>query len=96
MADRPARTTRLSVQLSPEARQALSAAARAARRPVGRFVLESALARAAEILAERPRFSLDPGRWAAFQAALDAPPRRLPRLRRLFGEAMPFDGPEGE
>jgi uncharacterized protein (DUF1778 family) len=29
--------------------------------------------------------------WSAFVAALDAPPRELPRLRRLFDEPSIFD-----
>jgi hypothetical protein len=30
-------------------------------------------------------------RWAAFVAALETPPRRLPRLAKLLGEPGPFD-----
>jgi uncharacterized protein (DUF1778 family) len=65
--------------------------ARAAHRSVSEFVLASALARAEETLIERQRFELDAERWAAFMAALDAPPREAPRLRRLFREPAPFD-----
>ncbi len=89
-----ARTTKLDLRLSPEAKQALSAAARMTHRSVSQFVLESALARADETLVERRQFELDAPRWAAFMAALDAPPRALPRVRRLFDEAGPFDSPE--
>jgi uncharacterized protein (DUF1778 family) len=49
-------------------------------------VLESALARAAETLADRRNFTLDAAKWKVFMAALDAPLRPLPRLRRLFKE----------
>ncbi|MGI8841281.1 MAG: DUF1778 domain-containing protein [Caulobacteraceae bacterium] len=48
------------------------------------FVLESALARAEEALPDRRRFGIDAERWARFQAALDAPPRPLPRLGELL------------
>ena len=91
MATQAARNTRLGLRLSPEARQVLDAAAQAARRSVSEFVLESALARAEETLADRRRFELDASQWEAFMAALDAPPRDLPRLRRLFREPSPFD-----
>lgn len=37
------------------------------------------------------RFVLDAEPWAAFLAALDAPPRRHPRLERLLHESTPFD-----
>ena len=89
-----ARTTKLDLRLSPDAKQTLHAAARASHRSVSQFVLETALARAEEMLIERRRFELGPDRWAAFVAALDSPPRDVPRLRRLFAEPGPFDPPE--
>ena len=55
------------------------------------FVLESALARAEETLADRQHFGLDAERWEAFLEALDAPPRALPRLERLLQEPRVFD-----
>ena len=56
------------------------------------FVLDSALSRAEETLADRRFFGLGAERWAAFLAALDAPPRSLPRLERLFAEPSVFEG----
>ena len=87
-----ARTTKLDLRLSPQAKQTLAAAARASHRSVSQFVLESALARAEETLIERRRFELNAEQWEAFMAALDAPPRGLPRLRQLFREPSPFEG----
>jgi uncharacterized protein (DUF1778 family) len=87
----PARTTKLDLRLSPQAKQTLTAAARASHRSVSQFVLESALARAEETLIERRRFELNAAQWEAFMAALDAPPRDLPRLRQLFQEPSPFE-----
>jgi uncharacterized protein (DUF1778 family) len=92
--DRVSRTTKLDLRLSPEAKARLSAAATARRQSVSQFVLESALGRADDALAERQRFSLDADRWTEFMAALDAPPRTLPRLERLLRDATPFDRPE--
>ncbi len=85
------RTTKLDLRLSPQAKQTLNAAARASHRSVSQFVLESALARAEETLLERRRFVLDADQWRAFMAALDAPPRDIPRLRRLFQEPSAFE-----
>ncbi len=96
MATRTIRTTKLDLRLSPEAKQTLNAAARAVHRSVSQFVLESALARAEETLVERRRFELGPEQWTAFMAALDAPPRDVPRLRRLMQEASPFDRNDGQ
>jgi uncharacterized protein (DUF1778 family) len=69
----------------------LNAAARASRRSVSEFVLESALDRAQEALLDRQHFGLDAARWKAFLAALDAPPRPLPRLKQLLTEASVFE-----
>ncbi len=80
------RSEKLDLRLSPEAKRTLNAAAAAAQRSVSEFVLESALAKAAETLPDRRRFELDAEQWEAFRAALDAPPRPLPRLRRLLTE----------
>jgi len=88
----PARTIRFDLHLSPQDKQTLAAAARASHRSVSQFVLESALARAEEILIERRRFQLNAAQWEAFMDALDAPTRDLPRLRQLFQEKAPFDG----
>lgn len=94
----PVRTTRsekLDLRLTREAKLALQAAAAASRRSVSEFVLESALARADEALADRRTFGLDAKQWKAFQTALDAPPRPLPRLKRLLKEPGFFDSGRG-
>jgi uncharacterized protein (DUF1778 family) len=73
----PARTTRtekLDLRLTRQAKRALQAAAAVAHRSVSEFVLESALARADEALADRRSFGLSATQWKAFLAALDAPP----------------------
>lgn len=92
MATRSAnRTEKLDLRLSKSAKQTLQAAATAARKSVSEFVLETALSEAEERLADRRIFTLDAERWDAFVAALDAPPRRHPRLERLFRESSVFD-----
>ena len=67
------RTEKLDLRLTSSAKRVLQSAATAARCSVSEFVLESALARAEETLPDRQRLGLDAERWAAFQAALDAP-----------------------
>ena len=88
---RATRTEKLDLRLTRQAKLALQAAAAASRRSVSEFVLESALARADEELADRRSFGLNATQWKAFQAALDAPPRPLPRLERLLKEPGFFD-----
>jgi uncharacterized protein (DUF1778 family) len=91
MSSTTARSEKLDLRLTPEAKRRLSAAAEAQQRSVSEFVLQSALERADEALADRRRFSLSPTDWKKFRAALDAPPRELPRLRRLMNEPGFFD-----
>lgn len=91
MAQRVARTEKLDLRLTPEAKRTIHAAAEAARRSVSEYVLESALTRAEETLADRTRFGLDAEQWQAFLAALDAPPRDLLRLRKLLREPSVFE-----
>ncbi len=86
MGSRTLRSEKLDLRLTRKAKAALRAAAAASNRSVSEFVLESALARADEALADRRTFGLNAAQWKAFLAALDAPPRSLPRLKRLLKE----------
>ncbi len=90
MTARITRTEKLDLRLTAEAKHTLAAAAQAQRRTLSDFVLESALGRAEEALADRRVFQLPPEKWEAFVAALDAPPRDLPRLRKLLSEPGVF------
>ena len=91
MAHRTNRTEKLDLRLSRAAKQTLQAAANAVRKSVSEFVLDTALSEAEERLADRHVFALDRKTWDAFVTALDAPPRRHPRLERLFREPSVFD-----
>jgi uncharacterized protein (DUF1778 family) len=86
MTTSPLRSEKLDLRLTPGAKQTLQRAAAVAQRSVTDFVLESALASAAETLADRQSFQLDPKQWEVFVAALDAPPEVHPRLAQLLHE----------
>lgn len=94
MPTKATRSEKLDLRLTAESKRVLVAAAAAERRSLSDFVLASAMVRAEETLADRTRFRLDADQWEAFQAALDAPPRDLPRLRRLLAEPGIFSGRE--
>lgn len=85
------RTDRIDLRVHPTAKEALQAAASLRHKSVSEFVLESALGAADEVLADRRYFALNAEQWEAFQAALDAPPRPLPRLEQLMREPGIFD-----
>lgn len=80
------RSEKLDLRLTPDAKQRITAAARATDRSLSEFVLESSLQAADSALADRARFTLSESQWLAFQAALDAPPRDISRLRQLMEE----------
>lgn len=90
------RTEKLDLRLSAAAKQALQTAAAAERRSVSEFVLDSALSRAEEMLAARRHFGLDAEKWKAFQQALDAEPRALPRIKKLFAKPGAFENGTGK
>lgn len=85
------RTEKLDFRVSRAAKAKLQAAASATHRSMSDFVMESALARAEEALAERRTFALDTEKWTEFQNALDAPVRSLPRLRALLEKPSFFE-----
>ena len=91
MATTTTRTEKLDLRLSRQAKEMLRSAAAAAQRSVSEFVLESALSRAEETLADRRSFQLDSQQWSVFLKALDASPRELPRLKKLFQEKSIFE-----
>lgn len=91
MSARTLRTEKLDLRVSATAKRTLEAAASASHRTVSAFVLESALARAEEALADRQTFPLSKPKWTEFLAALDAPTRPLPRMQRLLTEPGFFD-----
>lgn len=86
MATTTARSEKLDLRLTPSAKQKLQAAARAKEWSVTDFVLQSALDKADEVLADQRRFFMSAEQWEKFQAALDASPRDIPALRRLMTE----------
>jgi uncharacterized protein (DUF1778 family) len=85
------RNEKVEVRLTPSAKRTLQTAASAMHRSVSEFVLESALARAAETLPDRQRFGLNKTQWEAFQKALAAPPRPSRRLAKLLKEPSVFE-----
>lgn len=85
------RSEKLDLRLTPSAKQQLQSAASVSHQSLSEFVLESALSRANETLPDRQHFGLDADQWAAFQAALDAPPQSLPRLATLLRKPSVFE-----
>lgn len=86
-----AKSEKLDLRLTPEMKRVLQSAASARHRSVSQFVLESAMDKAEETLPDRQVFGLDIEQWTAFQEALDAPPRPMPRLAELLAKPSVFE-----
>lgn len=83
--------TRLSIRATPESKELLERAAKMKDKNLSDFVLENAISAAEAIVADDANFSLDKKQWKKFVAALDAPPRNIPALRKLLTEPGVFD-----
>lgn len=85
------RTEKLDLRLSANAKCTLQSAAAERGCSLSEFVLQSALERADEVLANRRVFDLGDDEWARFHDALDAPDQPTPRLDRLMSEPSVFE-----
>jgi uncharacterized protein (DUF1778 family) len=86
-----ARSEKVDLRVTPSAKGVLQKAATVAKQSLSEFVLESAMSRAQETLPDRPQFGLSAEQWKAFHAALDAPPKSLPRAATLLREPSVFE-----
>ncbi len=84
--------TKVQLRLRPEQKDLIAQAARLRQTTLSNFVLEHAVNAAELALADQAHFTLPAERWRAFCAALDAPPRSIPALRKLLTEQGVFDG----
>lgn len=81
---RLARSQRLDLRLSKDAKRILQHAAAAKHKTLSEFVIDSSINAAYDTLADRRVFVLDDKQWDAFVKRLDAPPRPNARLRKLM------------
>ena len=85
-----ANTARLDMRLDPADDYLIRRAAEVAGTSVSAFVLASARASAANVLADRLVFPLAEAAWREFNRRLNAKPRRKPRLKKLAKQAELF------
>ena len=78
------KSERLAIRVAAADKTKLERAAALQRRSVSEFVLASSREAAEHVLGEQTHFRLPPARHRAFLAALDAPAREIPELKRLF------------
>jgi uncharacterized protein (DUF1778 family) len=86
-----ARSEKIDIRVTPDAKRVIQEAAREKRTTISQFVLDTALSAAREILVERNHIALNAEQWKKFIKALDAPPRSHPRMQRLLNEPTILD-----
>jgi uncharacterized protein (DUF1778 family) len=83
---------RVNLRIKPEVKSLLVRAAALQRVKLTEFMVKSSQAAAEMAMAEQTRFVLMPMKWRELNAALDAPARKIPALRKLFKEPAVFKG----
>ncbi len=84
--DNVVRTKRFHLSATPSEESLIRVAAERRGVSVARFIIESACEKAEAAIADTAHFVVSPSQWDAFMAALDAPPRAIPQIQRLFSE----------
>jgi len=72
-------------------KKVIAQAARIKEVTMSEFVLEQSLTAAQRVIADQAQFTLPRKQWKEFCAALDAPPKSIPALRRLLTKPGLFD-----
>jgi len=85
------RDTKVQLRMRPLQKDVIARAAHLKQTTVTNFMVEQAFQAAQQILADQAHFYLSPEKWDEFCRALDAPPKDLPRLRRLLKGPSVFD-----
>jgi uncharacterized protein (DUF1778 family) len=86
------KASRLSIRASAGEKDLIEHAARIKGIAMSEFVLEQSLAAAQQVTADQAQFTLPKKQWKQFCAALNAPPKSVPALRRLLTKPGLFDG----
>jgi uncharacterized protein (DUF1778 family) len=90
--DTPLRDTKVQLRMRPLQKEVIARAAHLKQTTLTNFMVEQAFQAAQQILADQVHFYLSDEKWDEFCAALDAPPKDLPRLRKLLTRPSAFDG----
>ncbi len=85
--------SKVQLRLRPAQKELISLAAQLKQTTLTSFMVEHAFRAAQQVLADQVHFELSAERWEAFCTALDAPPKKIPALRRLLAEKSIFDAP---
>ena len=87
---RQAKSRRINLRATPRQEDVLRRAAETTESTVTDFVLDSAVDRAQQVLADRRWFVIEPVQFDEFVRMLDAPLPSTERFDRLFSRPTPF------
>jgi uncharacterized protein (DUF1778 family) len=86
-----ASSERVHLRMTPTTERTLQRAAAVTNKTLTEFLLDAALNAALDTLADRRVFQLGDNRWNAFMAALAAPPKTNPELRKLLARKAAWE-----
>lgn len=84
------KTERLSLRASTRDKAVIADAASALEASLTDFIIESAMLRAEQVLADRRHFTLNTAQWQEFMELLDRPAESKPKLAAALQEPWPF------
>lgn len=87
----PLRTRTINLRTDDTRRALIDRAAEALGKGRTEFMLDAATREAEAVLLDRRYFQLDEATFERFAAALDAPPAKNPRLRKLLSKKAPWE-----
>lgn len=90
MKSRQPASARINLRIDAHLKAMFVRAARAQRLKLTEFMVKSSQVAAEIALAERTRFILPENKWRQFNAALDAPAKDIPGLKKLFSAPSLF------
>jgi len=85
------KTSVINLRIQPAARDLIDLAARAAGKNRTDFMVEAARKEAEAVLLDRRLFSLSEEAFKAFTTALDKPPKKNTKLKRLLETPAPWE-----
>jgi uncharacterized protein (DUF1778 family) len=84
------RSDRLQLRVTSQQREVIESAAKSQQETITDYVVRHAVAAAKEDLADRRYFLIDDAAWVEFNALLERPPVRKPRLDKLLAQPAPW------
>jgi uncharacterized protein (DUF1778 family) len=85
------RSARLGIRATPEQEALLKRAAKARRKSLTEFILDSACGAAEQTLLDQRLFVVPTARYEALLDLLDRPAQANPGLKRLYSKKAPWD-----